>query len=322
MFDIHNRIKIFSGSSNKPLAKEIADYLKLPLGKITLKKFLDGEIFARINETVRGVDIFVLQSTCSPVNNNLMELSIIVDALRRASARRITVVTPYFGYGRQDRKAHAREPITAKLVANLLTATGADRIVTIDLHSDQIQGFFDIPLDHLTSLPIIANYLEKKRLKNMVIVSPDAGGVRRARRLAKILKKPLVILDKRREEHNAVAEVHVIGNIKGKTAVFVDDMIDTAGTMIQAVSAVFERGAKEAYICATHPLFSGPAISRIKESKVKEIIVTNTIPLPKEKQTNKIKQLSVAALLAETIKNIHEESSVSVLFKDDYWVDK
>lgn len=309
-----NEMKIFSGSSNKELAKEIVDCLKIQLGEVTLKKFADGEIYARIEENVRGIDVFVIQSTCRPINKNLIELLIMIDALKRASASRITAVIPYFGYARQDRKASGREPITAKLVANLLTAAGADRILTVDLHSDQIQGFFDIPLDHLTSLPILTDYVLEKRLRNVVVVSPDVGGSRRARKMANILKTSLAIFDKRREQHNVVAEVNVVGNVRGKTAILVDDMLDTGGTMTEAISAIINKGAKDAYICVTHSIFSDPAIERIKKSDVKEVIVTNTISLQKNKKINKIKVLSVAPLLAEAIKNIHESKSVSALF--------
>jgi len=307
-------MKIFSGSANKELAKEIAEHLNMQLGEVTLKTFGDGETYVKIKENVRGVDAFVVQSTCKPVNNHLLELSIMIDALKRASAARITAVIPYFGYARQDRKATGREPITAKLVANLLTAAGADRVITMDLHSDQIQGFFDIPLDNLRALPIIANYFQEKRLKNVVVVSPDVGGVKRARKMASILKVPLAILDKRREKHNLVAEVNVIGNVRGKTAILVDDILDTGGTIMEAVSAILEKGAANTYIAIVHPVFSDPAIERIKKSNVNEVVVTNTIPLPKNKHISKIKILSVAPLLADVIRNIYEGKSVSELF--------
>lgn len=307
-------IKIFSGSSNKSLAKEIADYLKLPMGNIVLKTFADGEIYVRIDETVRGRDAFVVQSMCRPINNHIIELLIMIDALKRASAARITAVIPYYGYSRQDRKSMGREPITAKLVANMLTAAGADRVLTVDLHSDQIQGFFDIPLDHLSAVPILSDYIIGRRLKKLVVVSPDAGGTKRARRMAKILKVPMAILDKRRGEHNTVAEIRVIGNVKGRTAVIIDDIIDTGGTITEAISVLKQKGARDIYVCTTHPVFSDPASERMKKSDIKEVIITNTIPLPKKKMLKRIKVLSLAPLLGEAIRNIHEEGSVSALF--------
>ncbi len=308
-------IKLFGGGSNRALANEISTALDVPLAELTIFRFSDGEIGVRIDESVRGEDVFVIQPTCPPVNENLMELLVIVDALRRASADRITAVIPYFGYARQDRKIRPREPISAKLVANLLTAAGCQRILSIDLHAGQIWGFFDIPLDHLPSRMILGDYIAHKELENLVIVSPDVGGVPRAREFAKQLGAPIAIIDKRRDKPNQVKEiVHVIGKVHRKTAIIVDDIVDTAGTLTLGAQALLKRGVTAVYACATHALLSGAAVQRIASSPIQELIVTNTIPLPSEKQSDKITVLSVAPLLAEAIRRVNEDRSVSQLF--------
>jgi ribose-phosphate pyrophosphokinase len=308
-------LKLFSGNANRPLAEEIAKTLQLPLGDADVSRFSDGEVYVQINENVRGQDVFVIQPTCPPVNDHLMELLVMIDAFKRASARRITAVLPYYGYGRQDRKVQPRVPITAKLVADLLTAAGAQRLLAVDLHAGQIQGFFNIPVDHLFAAPpVIIDHLAKKDLNDPVLVSPDAGGVERARALAKRLKAGLAIIDKRREGNNVAQCMHLIGDVKGRDAVIVDDMIDTAGTLIQAVDALRREGANRVLACAVHGVLSGPAITRIKESILEEVIITNTVPLTPERQLPKIRVLSVAPLLAEAIRRIHDEESVSTLF--------
>jgi ribose-phosphate pyrophosphokinase len=308
-------LKLFSGNANRPLAEEIAKTLRVPLGDADVSRFSDGEVYVQINENVRGQDIFVIQPTCPPVNDHLMELLVMIDAFKRASARRITAVLPYYGYGRQDRKVQGRMPITAKLVADLLTAAGTQRLLAVDLHAGQIQGFFDIPVDHLFAAPpVIIDYLAKKDLKDPVLVSPDAGGVERARALAKRLKAGLAIIDKRREGNNVAQFMHLIGDVKDKDVVIADDMIDTAGTLIQAVDALRREGARRILACAVHGVLSGPAIARIKESILEEVIITNTVPLTPERQLSKIRVLSVAPLLAEAIRRIHDEESVSTLF--------
>jgi ribose-phosphate pyrophosphokinase len=308
-------LKLFSGNANRPLAEEIAKTLRVPLGDADVSRFSDGEVYVQINENVRGQDIFVIQPTCPPVNDHLMELLVMIDAFKRASARRITAVLPYYGYGRQDRKVQGRMPITAKLVADLLTAAGTQRLLAVDLHAGQIQGFFDIPVDHLFAAPpVIIDYLAQKDLKDPVLVSPDAGGVERARALAKRLKAGLAIIDKRREGNNVAQFMHLIGDVKDKDVVIADDMIDTAGTLIQAVEALRREGARRILACAVHGVLSGPAIARIKESVLEEVIITNTIPLPPERQLSKMRVLSVGPLLAEAIRRIHDEESVSTLF--------
>jgi len=310
----NHKLKIFSLNSNRALAKEIADLIGVELGKCTVNRFSDGEIQINIEESIRGCDVFVIQSTSLPVNEHLMELLIMIDALKRASARSINVVMPYYGYARQDRKARAREPITAKLVANLLETAGASRMITLDLHAPQIQGFFDVPIDHLMGVPILAEYFEQKNLDEIVVVSPDHGGVTRSRKMADRLKAPLAIIDKRRPKPNVAEVMNIIGYIEGKTAIIIDDIIDTAGTITLAANALIEHGAKEVYACCTHPVLSGPAIERIQQSNIKELIVTNSISLPEEKKIEKIQQLSVAPLLAEAIVRVFENKSVSVLF--------
>ncbi len=307
-------LKLFSGNANRPLAEEIAQHLRLKLGDADVSRFSDGEIYVQINENVRGEDAFIIQPTCPPVNDALMELLVMIDAFKRASARRITAVLPYYGYGRQDRKAQPRVPISAKLVADLITAAGAHRVLAVDLHAGQIQGFFDIPVDHLFAAPVIIDYLAKKDLHDPVLVSPDAGGVERARAIAKRLKAGLAIIDKRREGNNVAVFMHLIGDVSGKDVVVIDDMIDTAGTLVQAVEALKREGARRVLAAGVHPVLSGPAITRIKNSELEELVVTNSIPLGPEKLIPKIHVLSVAPLLAEAIRRIHDEESVSTLF--------
>ncbi len=310
-------IKIFAGNSHKKLAKDIAAKLQIPLGNSEVKTFSDGEVFVNINETVRGSEVFVLQSTCNPVNDNIMELLIMIDAFKRASAARITAVIPYFGYARQDRKAKARDPISAKLVADLITTAGADRVLTLDLHAPQIQGFFNIPVDHLYGLPLLANYFKrslKDVMEEVVIVSPDHGSVGRARQFAQRLNVPFAIVDKRRPKPNVAEVMNIIGDIEGKYCIMVDDMIDTAGTITVGANALKAKGAKEVYACCTHAILSGPAIERIKESAIKELVVLDTVPLKKEKMLDNIRTLSVAPICAEAITRIYEDISVSPLY--------
>jgi ribose-phosphate pyrophosphokinase len=308
-------LKIFALNSNRALAEEIANFVGVELGKCSVKRFSDGEIQINIEESIRGCDVYVIQSTSSPVNENLMELLIMIDALKRASAKTVNLVMPYYGYARQDRKARAREPITAKLVANLLEKAGATRVITLDLHAPQIQGFFDIPIDHLMGVPILADYFKKKQFDDeIVIVSPDHGGVTRARKMAERLKAPIAIIDKRRPKPNVAEVMNIVGNIEGKVAILIDDIIDTAGTITLGANALAENGAKEVYACCTHPVLSGPAIERIQNSNIRELVVTNTIPLPEEKKIDKIVELSVAPLIGEAIIRVHEDQSVSMLF--------
>lgn len=311
-----NKIKIFSGNSNLPLAREICGHLAIPLGSARVRNFSDGEIMVEIGENVRGRDAYVIQSTCAPTNNNLMELLVMFDALKRASAARITAVIPYFGYARQDRKVAPRTPITSKLVADLITTAGADRVLTMDLHAGQIQGFFNIPVDHLYAAPVILDDIKLRLTDRVVIVSPDAGGTERARAFAKRLHAGLAIIDKRRSGPNVSEVMHIIGDVENETCIIVDDMIDTAGTLCQAARALKDQGAKEVYACATHPVLSGPALERINaEAGLKEVLVTNSIPLGDKLQLcSKLRVLSVAELLAEAIKRIHGDESVSSLF--------
>jgi len=297
------------------LAQEICDSLSMPLGRASVRTFSDGEVYVEIGENVRGADVFVIQPTCPPVNHNMMELLIMVDALRRASARRITAVLPYYGYARQDRKVAPRVPISAKLVADIITTAGARRVLAMDLHAPQIQGFFSIPVDHLFAAPVLLDSLRKKFLGEVVMVSPDAGGVERTRAFAKRFGAGLAIIDKRRDRPNESQVMYIVGNVNRKTAVILDDMVDTAGTLCKAAQALKEHGANEVHGCITHPVLSGPAISRIKESVLESLVVTNTIPLNEEAQkVDKIKVLSVSALLGEAIRRIHNEDSVSSLF--------
>ncbi|SFK57636.1 ribose-phosphate pyrophosphokinase [Halobacillus dabanensis] len=309
-----SKLKVFSLNSNPELAKEIADNIGVDLGKCSVTSFSDGEIQINIEESIRGCDVYVVQSTCEPVNQHIMELLIMIDALKRASARTINIVMPYYGYARQDRKARAREPITAKLVADLLETAGASRVLMLDLHAPQIQGFFNLPIDHLVGVPILSDYFEEKNFDDVVIVSPDHGGVTRARKMADRLKAPIAIIDKRRPRPNVAEVMNIVGNIEGKTAILIDDIIDTAGTITLAANALVESGAKEVYACCTHPVLSGPAIERIDNSKIKELVVTNTIPLGEEKSSEKITELSVAGLISEAIIRVHERQSISILF--------
>ena len=310
-----DRIKIFAGNSNKPLALEICSHLGMELGKSDVRSFSDGEVYVDIQESVRGVEVYVLQSTCTPTNDNLMELLIMLDAFKRASAVSVTAVIPYYGYARQDRKVAPRTPISAKLVADLITAAGATRVVCVDLHAGQIQGFFNIPVDHLYATPVLLDYIKENFIDDIVVVSPDAGGVERARAFAKRLGTNLAIIDKRRPRPNVSEVMNIIGDIEGKTAVILDDMIDTAGTITQAAEALQKNGAKQVYACATHAVLSGPAMDRIEKSPIKELVVTNTIPpLKGVTQSAKIKRLSVGPLLGEAIKRIHCGESVSSLF--------
>jgi ribose-phosphate pyrophosphokinase len=307
---------IFTGNSNPGLAKEIVKHLKMPLGKALVTTFSEGEIRVKIEENVRGKDVFIIQSTCPPPNRNLMELLILIDALKRASAKRITAVLPYFGYARQDRKDQPRVPITAKLVANLLTTAGSDRILTVDLHAGQIQGFFDIPVDHLYAVNTFVSYIEKLKLENIVVVSPDVGGIKMARAYAKRLDAPLAIVDKRRVSGEDTEVMNILGEgeIKGRNALIIDDLVATAGSIIEAACALRKAGAKDIYAAITHPVLSGPAKERIGTSKLKTLFVSNTIPINDTKVHKKIKVLSIAPLLAEAIKRIHREESVSSLF--------
>lgn len=311
MFDAE--MLLFSGNANRKLAEEIAVYLDTSLSPVEITNFVDGEIFLKILENVRGADAFVIQPTCPPVNDNLMELLLMVDALKRASARRITAVIPYYGYARQDRKTEPRVPISAKVVANLITVAGVNRVLVIDLHVGQIQGFFDIPVDHMFAAPLMIEYIRKKQLKDLTILSPDPGGVERARAFAKRLDANLAIVDKRRPERNVAELMHIVGDIEGRNVVIVDDMIDTGGTIIQAADAIKKGGAKDVYVCSTHGVFSKDAREKLEKSVLKEVIVTDTIP-QKDGKYSKIKMLSIASLLGEAIKRIHNESSVSSLF--------
>jgi ribose-phosphate pyrophosphokinase len=313
---MENRLEVFTGNANPNLAREIAKHLGIPLGDSWVGTFSDGEIQVRIKETVRGADVFVVQPFSYPVNDSIMEMLIMIDALMRASAGRITAVIPYYGYARQDRKARSRDPITAKMLADILAAAGADRVLTMDLHAGQIQGFFNFPVDHLKAMPILADYFKNKSLGEVVVVSPDVGGVTRAREMADRLVAPLAIIDKRRPEPNVAEIMNIIGKVSGKTVIIVDDMIDTAGTLTLGIEALMERGAKAVYTCCTHPVLSGPAIERLKASPIEEVVVTNTIPLRESQKLDKIKVLSVAPLFAEAILRIHENKSLSTLFDD------
>lgn len=311
-----SKLKLFSLNSNNPLAKEIAEEMGVELGKSSVKHFSDGEVQISIEESIRGCDVFIVQSTSAPVNEHLMELLIMVDAVKRASARTVNVVMPYYGYARQDRKAKAREPITAKLVANLLETAGATRVIVLDLHAPQIQGFFDILIDHLVAVPLLAEYFGTKgfNTEDLVIVSPDHGGVTRARKLAERLKAPIAIIDKRRPKPNVAEVMNIVGNVDGKICILIDDIIDTAGTITIGADALIQSGAKEVFACCSHPVLSGPAIERIENSSIKELIVTNTIQLSEDKLSPKIKQISVAKLMADAISRVYENKSVSTLF--------
>ncbi|MGK0552091.1 ribose-phosphate diphosphokinase [Enterococcus faecalis] len=311
------RLKIFSLNSNRPLAEKIAEAVGVELGKCSVNQFSDGEIQVNIEESIRGSHVYVIQSTSSPVNDNLMELLIMIDALKRASAKTINVVTPYYGYARQDRKARAREPITAKLVANMIEKAGATRMLTLDLHAVQIQGFFDIPVDHLMGAPLIADYFMDRGIQgdDVVVVSPDHGGVTRARKLAEYLKAPIAIIDKRRPRANVAEVMNIIGQVEGKTCVLIDDMIDTAGTITLAANALKEAGAKDVYASCTHPVLSGPALQRIEDSAIKRLVVTDSIYLSEDRKIEKIDEVSVGELIGDAIKRIHENKPVSPLFE-------
>lgn len=313
------KLKIFALNSNRPLAQKIADEVGVELGKLSVDRFSDGEIQINIEESVRGDNVYVIQSTSAPVNDNLMELMIMIDALRRASANTINVVLPYYGYARQDRKARSREPITAKLVANMLQNSGVTRIVALDLHAAQIQGFFDIPVDHLMGAPLLADYFINEGVAaNAVVVSPDHGGVTRARALAEFLKAPIAIIDKRRPRPNVAKIMNIIGDVKGKKCIMIDDMIDTAGTISKGAQALMDAGAEEVYASATHAVLSGPAIERLDNSQLKQVVVTDSIQLPDEKQIDKIVQVSVAPLIGAAIKRINENRPVSPLFNNRF----
>ena len=310
-----NKLRIFTGNANPDLAREIAAYLGTTVGDSVVNRFNNGEIQVMINESVRGKDIFIVQPTCGPiVNDNVMELLIMADAFKRASANHITAVIPYYGYARQDRKARGREPITAKLMADLLETAGITRVVTIDLHAAQIQGFFNIPFDHMPGGPLLAEYIKEKKLDNMVVVSPDLGGVSRARGFAEMLNAPMAIIDKRRPEPGVAEVMNLIGNVEGKNCIMVDDMVDTAGSLTEGARALKKFGANEIYACCTHPILTDPALSRIAQSDITELVVTNTIPLAPSKKHPKIKVLSIAPILAETILRIYNDWSVSQLF--------
>ncbi|MBD2177214.1 ribose-phosphate pyrophosphokinase [Pseudanabaena sp. FACHB-1998] len=311
-----DRLRLFAGSANLPLAQEISRYLGIELGPMVRKNFADGEVYVQVQESIRGCDVYLIQPTCRPVNDHLTELLIMIDACRRASARQITAVMPYYGYARADRKTAGRESITAKLVANLIVQSGADRVIAMDLHSAQIQGYFDIPCDHVYGAPVLFDYLNEKKLPDLVVVSPDVGGVARARAFAKKLNDaPLAIIDKRRQTHNVAEVMNVIGDVSGKTAVLVDDMIDTAGTIYEAAKLLRKEGARQVYACATHAIFSPPAIERLSSGVFEEVIVTNSTPVRQENYFPQLRVLSVADLLGETIWRVHEDTSVSSMFR-------
>jgi len=314
MTAMQNRLEVFTGNANPELAKEIVQNLGIVLGRAVVNTFSDGEIQVKINESVRGAHVFVVQPLSYPVNDHLMELLIMIDAFKRASAGTITAVVPYYGYARQDRKARSRDPITAKLVADLITAAGADRLLTMDLHAGQIQGFFDFPVDHLKAAPILAEYFAQKGLKDMVVVSPDLGGVTRAREMANRLGAAIAIIDKRRPKPNVAEIMNIIGPVEGMSVIMIDDIIDTAGTITLGAEELLARGAKEVYACCTHPILSGPAIERLQESPIKEVVVTNTIQLREDQKIDKIKVLSIAPLFAAAISRIYDNMSVSTLF--------
>ena len=321
--ETEHKLRLFSLNSNKPLAEKVATELGVELGNLKIAHFSDGEIIVNIEESIRGDHVYVLQSTSYPVSDNLMELLIMIDALRRASAKTVNVVMPYYGYARQDRKARPREPITAKLVANMLQGAGADRVLTLDLHAPQIQGFFDIPVDHLMGAPLLANYFIENNLygEDVVVVSPDHGGVTRARSLAEFLKAPIAIIDKRRPKANVAEVMSIVGEVEGKICIMIDDMIDTAGTIVQGAQALKDRGAKEVYACCTHAIFSGPAKDRLEDSAIKKVIVTDSILLPEERIPKNMESVSISKLLAEAISRIYSDRAVSPLFVEKFDVD-
>jgi len=311
----HDRLKVFAGNANRPLAEEICQSLNKWLGEAMVRVFADGETYVQIKENVRGTDVFVIQPTSTPVDRHLMELLLMIDALKRASAQRITAVLPYYGYARQDRKDKPRVPISARLVAAILETAGADRVLTLDLHAPQIQGFFDIPVDHLFAMPVMIEYFRARNIPDLTVVSPDAGGVERARGFAKRLNAPLAIIDKRREEANEAEVMNVVGEVAGRNCLLVDDLIDTAGTLVKGAEALLEKGAASVSACATHAVLSGPAVHRIEESELTEVVCTNSIPFSEEaRRSSRIKSLSIARLMADAIRSIHEETSVSTLF--------
>ena len=314
----YTNLKLFALSSNQELAAKVADKIGIELGRSSVREFSDGEIQVNIEESIRGHHVFILQSTSSPVNDNLMEILIMVDALKRASAETISVVMPYYGYARQDRKARSREPITSKLVANMLEVAGVDRLLTVDLHASQIQGFFDIPVDHLMGAPLIADYFDRAGLTgdDVVVVSPDHGGATRARKMAVALDCPVAIIDKRRPKPNVAEIMGVLGDVEGKNCIMIDDMIDTGGTIVAGIDMLIEKGAKNVFVTCTHPVFSGPAVERLKNCAAKEVVVTDTIILPKEKHFDKLKVVSVASLLAKTIESIENNLPVSDVFQE------
>lgn len=313
----HKRLMVFSGSSNIELSKEIASYLGIELGSVKLADFSNGELYVKFLESVRGADVFVIQTLCNPVNKHLMQLLIMIDALKRASAERISAVVPHYGYSRQDKKTTAREPITAKLVADLLSVAGINRLLSMDLHAGQIQGFFNVPVDHLTALPVLSSYFAEKKLKNLVVVSPDVGRVKLAKKFADKLGAELAILHKTRPAHSVAEIGQVVGAVKGKTCLLVDDMIDTAGTITEGAKTLAREGAGEIFACATHPVLSGPAIERLNAAPISEVVLTNTLPLPPHVKVKKLKILSVASIFAQTILNVHEDESVSTIFEED-----
>lgn len=309
------RLRVFSGTANPVLSQAICEHLGVPVGELSIKTFSDGEIYLQVDENVRGMDVFVVQPTCTPVERNMMEVLLLLDALRRASAKRITVVSPYYGYSRQDRKDRPRVPISAKLVASLFETAGADRMLTLDLHAAQIQGFFNVPVDHLFAAPVMVEYCRSSGTQSLTVISPDAGGVERARAFAKRLKAPLAIIDKRREKMNVAEVMHVIGDVSGRDCLIVDDLVDTAGTLVSAAEALIEQGATSVSACATHAVLSGKAIDRIEASSLKELIVSDSIPLSDQaRKSAKIRQISVAELFARAIASIHDETSISELF--------
>jgi len=309
-----SKLKLFTGNANPQLAAQIAEVIGVELGRLQIRRFRDGEVQVNLGESVRGCNVFLVQPTSAPVNENLMELLITMDAFKRASAKTINVVMPYYGYARQDRKARARDPITAKLIADLLQAAGASRVICMDLHAGQIQGFFNIPLDHLFSMPILSHYIEDKQLKDVVVVSPDLGGVTRARRLSERLGAPIAIIDKRRPAPNVAEVMGIIGDIEGKTAILIDDMIDTAGTIALAAQALKDHGARSIYACCTHAVLSDPALERLQAAPIEEVVITNTIALPTDRKIPKLVVLSVAEIIAEAILRVHEMRSISELF--------
>jgi ribose-phosphate pyrophosphokinase len=312
------RMQVFAGTSNPELAEGVVRHLGIELGNVKIRKFANGEIYVRYLQSVRGADVFIVQSICAPVNETLMELLIMVDAAKRASARTITAVISHYGYARQDKKSAAREPITAKLVADVLSVAGIDRVITMDLHQGQIQGFFNQPVNHLTALPILADYFESLALEDMVVVSPDVGRAKACKKLSDMLGASLAIMHKGRPEHNVAEITHVIGEVKGKTCLVADDMIDTAGSITEGAKALMSKGAKEVYVCATHGIFSPPAYDRIEAAPIKELVVTNTIPVPDDKRDGKIRVLSVAPLFAHALQNVFNDDSVSELFDPDF----